>query len=79
MAYTKEKKPENKCVIVKICAKFDVSSINKTLLSRSDFKGQIVPVLLRLTKEQATATVTEAMFHQVITPEDNRKIFLFLW
>ena len=64
-------------MVFKVSAEFNGASINKALLPGPDLTNQIVDVFLRFREEQVAVTGDiEAMFHQVITPEDHRK---FLW
>lgn len=61
-------------------AEFCGTSISKALLSGPDLTNQIVVVLLRrFRKEPIVVTDIEAMYHQVIVPENQRCFLWFLW
>ena len=61
-------------------AEFCGTSISKALLSGPDLTKQIVVVLLwRFRKEPIVVTDIEAMYHQVIVPENQRCFLWFLW
>ena len=76
----KARRPGNICAVFDLCAEFKGASIYKALLSGPDLTNQLVGVLLQFREEQVAASGdTEAVFHQVKTPEDHRKFLRFLW
>ena len=60
-------------MVFDLCVEFHGTSINKALLRGPDLTNQLVGVLLLLKEEQIAVTGdTEAMYHQVKVPENQR-------
>ena len=67
-------------MVFDLCVEFHGTSINKALLWGPDLTNQLVGVLLLLKEEQIAVTGdTEAMYHQVKVPENQRWFLQFLW
>ena len=72
-------KPEKIRVVFDCSAEFYGKSINKELLSGPDLTNQIIGIMTRFREKIAFMTDIEAMYHQVLLPDDHQTFLKFLW
>ena len=73
-------KPEKIRVVFDCSAEFYGKSINKELLSGPDLTNQINGIMTRFREKIMTfMTDIEAMYHQVLLPDDHQTFLKFLW
>ena len=73
-------KPGKIRVVFDCSAEFQGKSINKELLSGPDLTNQIIGIMTRFREEKiAFMADIEAMYHQVLVPDDQQTFLKFLW
>ena len=73
-------KPEKIRIVFECSAEFNGVSLNKSLMSGPDLTIQLVGVITRFRVESVVIMGDiEAMFHQVLVAEKDRKLLRFLW
>ena len=79
-AVTNENKPEKIRVVFDCASRFEGESLNDKCLQGPDVNNKLLHVLLRFREHQcAIMGDVEAMYHQVLVPEDDRDALRFLW
>ena len=73
-------KPGKIRVVFNCSADFQGKSINRELLSGPDLTNQIIGIMTRFREEKMTFLADiEAMYHQVLAPDDQQTLMKFLW
>ena len=73
-------KPGKIRVVFDCSADFKEISLNKKLMDGPDLANQIVGVIIRFHEESVVIMGDiESMFHQVLVPENDRRLLRFLW
>ena len=73
-------KPGKIRVVFDCSAEFQGKSINRELLSGPDLTNQIIGIMTRFREEKiAFMADIEAMYHQVLVPDDQQTFLKFLW
>ena len=72
--------PDKIRVVFDCSAEFQGKSINRELLSGPDLTNQIIGIMTRFREEKiAFMADIEAMYHQVLVPDDQQTFLKFLW
>ena len=73
-------KPGKVRVVFNCSAEFQGKSINRELLSGPDLMTQIIGIMTRFREEKiAFIADIEAMYHQLLVPDDRQAFWKFLW